>query len=129
MFGGNRNEKTCPCVGDIFDVGAGTALAEGRGGDAAWVPYRVRWCSPVGGGCGAVVGYTAGLDCAFLGILEVRLEETRAGKTKQECPQARQPKYPTTAASPEQARATMTSAQLNPRRRTAQRWERRRFKA
>src|SRR6266851_5491527 len=101
------------------------ALAQGRGGDAALgaVSGAVVF-GPVGAVAGAVVGYTAGPSIAHSwgfrrsGSRRALREKSQAGMPTSRVGQ----NTPATAASPEQAGATMTSAPAKPASATAQRW-------
>jgi len=101
------------------------ALAEGRGGDAALGALSGAVVfGPVGAVAGAVVGYTAGPSIAHSwgfrrsGSKRALREKSQAGMPTSRVGQ----NTPATAASPEQARATMTSAPAKPASAAAQRW-------
>src|SRR5882724_1096964 len=101
------------------------ALAQGRGGDAALGALSGAVVfGPVGAVAGAVVGYTAGPSIAHSwgfrrsGSKKPLREKSQAGMPTSRVSQ----NTPATAASPEQARATMTSAPAKPASATAQRW-------
>src|SRR5712671_3887503 len=100
------------------------ALAEGRGGDAALGALSGAVVfGPVGAVAGAVVGYTAGPSIAHSwgfrrsGSKRALREKSQAGMPTSRVGQ----NTPATAASPEQARATMTSAPAKPASATAPR--------
>jgi len=93
-------EKTCPCVGDIFNVGDGMALAKGVGVSAALGAYRVRWFGPWARLAGRVGYYRWTID-SHSGDLEDPARRNRAEKSQAGMsPSRRQPNTPTTAASP-----------------------------
>jgi hypothetical protein len=101
------------------------ALAEGRGGDAALGALSGAVVfGPVGAVAGAVVGYTAGPSIAHSwgfrrsGSKKPAREKSQAGMSPSRVSQ----NTPATAASPELARATTTSAPAKPASSTAQRW-------
>ena|SRR5258708_7508353 len=99
------------------------ALAQGRGGDAALGALSGAVVfGPVGAVAGAVVGYTAGPSIAHSwgfrsGSKRPLREKSQAGMPTSRVSQ----NTPATAASPEQARATMTSTPAKPASATAQR--------
>src|SRR6266567_7756626 len=119
-------KKTSAIAALLLSLVSSVAMAdERRGGDAALGALSGAVVfGPVGAVAGAVVGYTAGPSIAHSwgfrrsGSKRALREKSQAGMATSRVGQ----NTPATAASPEQARATMTSAPAKPASAAAQRW-------